>query len=278
MRRKGSFIRIEAIREVRTSVATFGAGVVETLDAQRPVPADGEPELIYQMVFDDLDRKLETAQETLVSAEDAHTRARIRRSDLTRSSEKLTGELYDRQVATRRTLAGIYGPERGFELAAVEGSTPRTVGALVDQVDQTVKVLRQPEIEVPTVVVDGVEVTLDDVATGLQSSLDELNAVRADLDKSRKAVNETVIARTEAIEEYDRVFPWVARALESYFRLAGEIRLADRIRTSVRRVTRRQAVEPDGGEAGEPAADAPEAGGVTPVTETVEATAETPEA
>ena len=43
--------------------------------------------------------------------------------------------------------------------------------------------------------------------------------------------------------EYDGVFPWVARTLEGLFRLAGEFELADRIRTSARRVTRRQAAE-----------------------------------
>ncbi len=165
---------------------------------------------------------------------------------------ELTTGLYDRQVATRRTLAGVFGPERGFELAAVEGTTPRRLSRLVDQVDQTVKLLREPEIELPTVVVDGVEVTLDTMATSLESGLQNLDGVRGQLETARKAVNETVIARNKAIEEYDRVFPWVARALESYFRLAGEIELANRIRTSVRRVTRHQAVEEDEGDSTSP--------------------------
>ncbi len=52
MRRKGSLIRIDAIREVRNSLATFGGGVVGKLDTRRPSPADGEPVFTYQVVFD----------------------------------------------------------------------------------------------------------------------------------------------------------------------------------------------------------------------------------
>ena len=100
MRRKGSLIRIEAIREVRASVATFGGGVVERLDARRPVPEEGGDGFTYQVVFNDLDRELATVQEKLISVEDAHTRTRIRRSELSRTSEELTSGLYDRQVAT----------------------------------------------------------------------------------------------------------------------------------------------------------------------------------
>ncbi len=270
MRRKGSLIRIDAIREVRNSLATFGGGVVGKLDTRRPSPADGEPVFTYQVVFDDLDRELEAAQETLVSAEDAHMRTRVRRSHLARTSEELTTGLYDRQVATRRTLAGVFGPELGFEIAAVEGTTPRRLGRLVDQVDQTVQLLRRPEVDVPTLVVDGVEVTLDTMATSLETGLTNLNGVRVDLEQARKAVDETVVVRNKAIEEYDRVFPWAARALESYFRLAGEIELANRIRTSVRRVTRRQTTDEDG-DVESPSSGGSQTGAEAPASEPAEA-------
>ena len=110
----------------------------------------------------------------------------------------------------------------------------------------------------PTVT-SGAQEILDSMVGELESDLGILDAIRVDLDKARKAVNETVIERNKAIEEYDRVFPWVARALESYFRLAGETDLANRIRTSVRRVTRRQAEEEEG-DAASPDASGSEAG------------------
>ncbi len=259
MRRKGSLIRIEASREVRTSVATFGDGVVERLDARRPAPVEGDPVFTYQLVFDDLNRDLEAVQDKLIEAEDAHTRSRIRRADLARTSEELTTGLYDRQVATRRTLAGLYGPDRGFEIAAIEGETPRGLGGLVNQVDQTVQLLREPEVALAPVV-EGGEELLDTMAGRLETGLENLSEVRVDLDQARKAVSETVIARNKAIEEYDRVFPWVARAFESYFRLAGETELANRIRTSVRRVTRRRSDEQEEGDAPSPASGGSDAG------------------
>ena len=149
MRRKGSLVRIAAIREVRTSVATFGGGVVERLDARRPAPVEGEPVFTYQMAFDDLDRELETVQEILVSAEDAHTRNRIRR---------FQPDAHHRGVEPPVSTTGrcrfgarwpaIYGPQRGFESRRgrrydAAASSP----ALLDQVDQTIKLLREPEIE-----------------------------------------------------------------------------------------------------------------------------------
>ena len=252
MRRKGSLIRIQAIREVRASLATFGAGVVERLDARRPAPPAGEPAFTYQVVFDDLDRELAAVQERLVTEEDAHMRNRIRRSNLNRTVEALTTALYERLVSTRRTLRGAFGPQSGFELAAVEGSTPEGTVGLLNQVDQTIKLLREPEVELPAVTIEGVDITLDAVAAGLENGLQELESVQADLEQARKAVSETVIERGKAIDEYDQVFPWVARALESYFRLAGELKLADRIRTSARRVTRRQAVDVEPGDTDEP--------------------------
>ncbi len=145
MRRKGSLIRIEAIREVRTSVATFGGGVITQLDARRPAPADGEPDFTYQVVFDDLDRELETVQDKLVSAEDAHTRSRIRRRNLARSSEELTTGLYDRQVATRRTLAGVFGPERLQDrLAAGVSSFARLRDRLAAGVSSFARLQKRP--------------------------------------------------------------------------------------------------------------------------------------
>ncbi len=54
--------------------------------------------------------------------------------------------------------------------------------------------------------------------------------------------------RRRAIAEFDAIFPWAAQAVEGVFRMAGERDLADRIRTSRRRVTRRQAEETESSE------------------------------
>ncbi|MCP3956490.1 MAG: hypothetical protein GY719_01415 [bacterium] len=264
MRSRAAFIRNLSVEEVRASLATFGGGVVQSLDLRRGAPVEGA--FSYQEVFADLDRELEAVQSGLVSAEDEHVRRRIQVSKVRRQSEEATTSLYDRQVKVRRALAAIYGPDRGFEVAAVEGNTPRSLKALADQVDQTVQLLEEPEGDLPSVVVDGVEVSLGTMATSLSTNLNGVRDLRVDLDRVRKAVGESLVARNKAIEEFDSVFPWVTRTLEGYFRLTGEADLADRIRTSARRVTRRQAEESDGADADEPVQEEP----ASTVTETVE--------
>ena len=241
MRSKASFVRIQSVEEVRASLAVYGEGIAERLQQRRERPVrEGEPTISYKALFEDLDQDLSGIRAGLVEAEDDHVRKRIQVSETRRSGEELTTELYDYQVAVRRTLAGLYGPDRGFEIAAVSGDTPRRLTALVDQVDQTAKLLRNPEVDLPRLAVDGIDINLESMVGRLESGMEEIRQVRARFERARKAAGETLILRNNAIEEFDRVFPWVARTLESLFRLIGERDLADRIRTSVRRVTRRQ--------------------------------------
>ena len=88
--------------------------------------------------------------------------------------------------------------------------------------------------------VDGVDISFGDVATGLETRLLEFRAQRAALDRARKGVGESKVLLDRALDEFRGSFPWIAQALEAFARMAGERELADRIRTSIRRVTRRQ--------------------------------------
>ncbi len=74
----------------------------------------------------------------------------------------------------------------------------------------------------------------------------------AEIDRARKEAEVTRKAKNDAIDQFDSVFLWVGRALESYFHLAGRHELAERVRPSTRRPGRRAAdVDPesDSGEA-----------------------------
>ncbi|MEM7349288.1 MAG: hypothetical protein AAF657_00685 [Acidobacteriota bacterium] len=282
MRSRAAFVRIQSVEEVRASLESYGVGIADRLEGRRaaPAPGEGESVAIYQALFDDLDRDLAGIHSRLVEAEDAHVRKRIQVSQHRRTGEELTEDLYDRQVAVRRTLAGLYGPDRGFELAAFSGETPRSAPGLVDQVDQTVKLLRAPEADVPELAVGGVDVNLGNMAGRLEAGMEQIRQVRGRFNRARKAAGESLILRNKAIEEFDQVFPWVARTLESLFRLAGETELANRIRSSVRQLTRRpvdeeeeqtaeasaegsetEATEQEPTEPAEPVSDAPSSSG-----------------
>jgi hypothetical protein len=65
----------------------------------------------------------------------------------------------------------------------------------------------------------------------------------------QKTADLSVVAKQKAIEDYDAAFIPIARALEAAFRMAGETELADRIRPTIRRLTRptEDDVPPPGG-------------------------------
>ena len=228
----------------------FFGRIADRLDGRRPPPATdegpGEPTFSYRDVFDDLGRDLESLRLKVVTAEDEYVRRQARSAAIGRQSEELAEELYDRQVAARRILGGAYDPDQGFELAAVSGTTPRNYKPLEEQVDQTVKLLREPVVEEPEVKLDGVDIDLGEVADGLEARMQGFRAKRSDLDRARKAVGESKVLLDRTLDEFKGSFPWIAQALEAFARMAGERELADRIRTSIRRVTRRQGENEEG--------------------------------
>ncbi len=249
MRSKASFVRIQSVEEVRASLATYGGGIAESLQRRRPAAA-GEGEALltainYQDVFGDLELDLGGAQSNLMAAEDKHVRSLIRISKLRRQRDALELKAHERLVANRRVLLGVFGPNRGFEVAALDGKTPRESKAMIDQLDQTIQLIRDPEGELPVVVADGVQLDLEGMATGFEADLVDLRQVRGQLERANKAAAKTVIAKNKAIEAFNAVFPPVAGILEGFFRLAGERELAERVRTSTRRVTRRQGAQGD---------------------------------
>ncbi len=155
---------------------------------------------------------------------------------------------------------GLFGPEHQFKLAATSGNTPQGPTALPEQVDQTVKLLRNPEAETPSVKIGGVDVSFETMADDLESDLGRYRSSRADLERRRKEGDATRLATNQAIEAFDRVFPWVASNLEGTFRLVGERDLANRIRTSIRRASRRQPEQEEEQAASqEPSSDGPAA-------------------
>ncbi len=237
MRRKKVLRRIVSIAEVRASLHTHRKRVGRKVD-ERPASADADP--FSQAYFDHMDQELATVERDVIKAEDAHVRKLVLIVQARRNTEEVASDLYGKQTSARQVLGGLYGSDRELELAAVSGRTPQAARALAEQVDQTVKMLRNPQGNEPPRKVAGVSVDFDVMADDLEGGRKVLRRSRAGLERARKAADGTRILTDEAIAEYDRVFPWVASSLEGLFRLAGEHDLADRIRTSVRRVTRKR--------------------------------------
>ena len=266
MRSKRVLRPIQSVEEVQASLDTFGGTIADRLDGRHSSPegegdAPGAP-FSYRDVFDDLGSDLESLRQSIVVAEDEHVHRQAGAAAVRRQLAKLGTDLYDHQVAARRVLLGAFDPSLGFELAAVSGETPRTFKPLEEQVDQTIKLLRNPVVEDRSVAIAGVEVELGTMADGLEGSLTGFRDKRSELDRARKAVGESKVLLDRALAEFQGRFPWIAQALEGYARMVGERELADRIRTSIRRVTRRQdepEEESDPDSTAEASSDAPSA-------------------
>ncbi len=256
MRRIEVSRRFGSAEEVRGSLSAHRGLIGGNLDVQRP--ASPETSFSYPVLFEHMDSELAQVVNKLVESEDRHVRQLAKISQLRRRRDQGFDDTYAKQVAARGILTSLYGKDRDFELAAVSGKTPESSKTLAEQVDQTVKFLRNPEVAEPSQKVAGVGVDLPTMADDLESDQKQLVGVRAELVQATKVADGTRRVTNQAIKEFDLVFLWIAHSLEGLFRLAGEEELANRIRTSARRVTRRQA-EPEDEQAAspEPSPDGP---------------------
>ncbi|MEM7582893.1 MAG: hypothetical protein AAF560_05890 [Acidobacteriota bacterium] len=243
MRRKTVLRRLISISEVQAALAAHREAIASQLDA-RPANQNAQP-ISTQGPFDLVGRELAALERQLVDAEDRHTRKRVQLEQLRRESRERFNALYSKQRATRQVLAGLFGADHAFQLAAVSGKTPQTSRALVEQVNQTLELLRRPEQPLPEPLIAGFSPDFNALANDLEATLTALRESRRAYEQLRKAADRTRLATQAALKETDRVFPQLAGTLENLFRLADEPDLAQRIRTSSRRVTRRQGVRDD---------------------------------
>ncbi len=255
MRRKDITRRKTSSAEVRAAVQAHRGQVGRQLDER---PASPNETAYSQAYFDHMDTELATVESDLVEAEDQHVRKQIQIDQARQQSDELASSVYDKQTSARQILVGLFGSKHQFALTAASGSTPQGPQTLPEQVDQTVKLLRNPAGDTPAKKVGGVDVDFGIMADDLELDLGQYRFSRTELERLRKEGDATRLATNQAIEAFDQVFPWVASSLEGTFRLVGERDLADRIRTSIRRVTRRQA-EPEEEQAGsqEPSSGGP---------------------
>ena len=173
--------------------------------------------------------------------------------DLQKRRDALNDQLFGRYFKARHTLETLFGRERGFEMLAVDGETPRDPTGLIHQVRSTVNFMQEPKIELPAVDVAGIDMDPAAMAIQLTDEADELESVLTGIERERKNAETTRMVKNEAIAEFDRRYLWVGRGLETYFHLAGMHELAEKVRPSTRRSGRRAADENLGPATVEPA-------------------------
>ncbi len=257
--------RERTFRIVHAAVDTHGGGAAMILNdrwAPAQAPEGGQPVTDYRLVFADLGDELGRARQAMLSTNHAHLGQLALIVDQQKQRDALSPALFDRYYQARHTLESLFGRQRGFEVLAVDGETPRDPTGLINQVRSTVTFLEKPKVKLPSVELAGVAIDLSAMAIQLTAGADDLEAVLSALDRERKNAEATRKAKNDALAEFDRRYLWIGRGLETYFHLAGLHELAERVRPSTHRPGRRAADEDLGPDAVETAsgeaAEAPE--------------------
>ncbi len=228
MRRKAVTRRLKAAARLHSFILATRDRLDRSL-SRRPAAPDG---CSYRPVFDHLLAELVAVERRLGEGEDAYDLARLQLSERRQSRLSAQVELHTRESRIRRFVRATSLYRGGVELRAA-GSTPKGGTALVMQVRGTLELLRMLERHSDP---DAVIILDPAVLAGeLETVLDKFRSEDARLDDARFAANSRRAKADEAIAEYDRVVPWVARGFESYCQLAGEEELADRVRRIARR-------------------------------------------
>ncbi len=196
---------------------------------------EGETMPAFLIILRFLQRLLASAREglTRIAAEhlkevDGDNKSRRRRDVL---KEKLAAK--GRRL--RDVLDGLFGPGSGLELAGLDR---RAAQEPVDLMAQTERIMeRFSAIDTGTIRPDLAGFSMDPTATiaDLQSDYDEFRGLVDELNRENRRSDATVIAKNQAMDEFDRIFRLVGSALAAYYSLAGHEELAKRVTPSTRR-------------------------------------------
>jgi hypothetical protein len=152
--------------------------------------------------------------------------------------------LGDELLLLRDTVEGIFGAQAAEELLGIGAPFDRDPVALSRLGRRAVETLRADGLELPLPRAPAVTVDFGRWADDLEPALEELEVVLGQLRWERRGAEAALVAKHQAMEDYDRFFLGVARLQEALFHFAGLTGLAERVRPSVRRpgLTHQEAV------------------------------------
>ncbi len=223
-----------------------------------PVLAEGEtlPDLAVPIEL--YGRRLQSFGDAMVAADEKYLAELAKLDEVQAEGVVPTRSLKGKILSLRSTCHGLFGEE--------------TLGplALDFNLAQDVRgVLRQAEIIRERVATSERELTAkrwiegslnrDSSARELDPEIEELRVIVKRLVEQRKQVDTAKVRKDKAREDFDRNYIPIVRVLEATFRVAGEAELADRIRPTVRQLTRNDDQEQE--------AQPPEASPETPSSE-----------
>ena len=229
--------------EVETQIATHSETVAARLDeAFAPLfnGAEEEQPPNFRAILQAMKDKLGDSRKRLSLAEERNINLVREAIELRDERETLTGSLYEDFSSMRRTVEELYrgrgkGNFNAFIVAGIQGPTAQKPTRLLRQIDLATQRLLQPELAFPASRFSEVRLEPAQLAQALQPRAARLHQVQAELRRVGSELNARRKEKNHAFVDHRRTLSWVTRGAESFFHLAGEHELAERIRPSVPR-------------------------------------------
>ncbi len=139
-------------------------------------------------------------------------------------------ETRDAVFNVRDTCEGVFDVKKlPLEFPRRVSGNPRV---LLEQVDHLIGQLSRSGLEMPVSKIKNTTILPDDLIETVKPPSDLLRKAVDDIDREAREAEVTLVEQDRAIEEWDLTFLWGARSAEGLFLLAGEDKLAARIRPS----------------------------------------------
>ncbi len=234
--------QVESEIEIHTDEVAVRLG--ETFAPLFEVWEEGQQPPDFRAILRALKDKLGDSREKLTQAEE-HLIELIRQTvELRAERQQLTESLYDDFSSLRRTVEELYRGKgkdnaNAFVVAGIQGPTGQKPTKLLRQIDLAIGHLLQPGLVFPVSRFSETRLEPSKLVNALKPRRDRLRQVQKDLRRVASETNASRKQKNRALESHKQIFSWVAQGVETFFHLAGEHELAERVRPSSRRPGRR---------------------------------------
>ncbi|MEE8525574.1 MAG: hypothetical protein V3T72_16685 [Thermoanaerobaculia bacterium] len=232
---KQSSDRTKTGRSLLAVLFVEGPKIAQLLvDLFSPYRLEGDPEPDFLGNLIAIGRKLKDAIDRVVSADNvlfaanaALDAARQRRDE---RKQRLNRQIMSLRGACNALFVNLTVQHMGFDKRTAQDSAP-----LLIQADRIVEHFRSDELAEAEYVFEGDDFDPKKYADQVAASAQELRESLDDVAESVRHVEMTVHDKRILTEAYDGIHLHGAQIFESYCRLVGEDKLADRVRTSASR-------------------------------------------
>ncbi|MEM7586874.1 MAG: hypothetical protein AAF560_26020 [Acidobacteriota bacterium] len=254
--------RLRQCEAVENAIRHHGQRVADVVSVrfQTLLPEGREIPDFWQLQLFLLDL-LQGRKEQMAAAEQAHVDELADDAEPRGRRDRFLARLGSQMVGMRSAFAGIYRPE-DIELLGFPRRIARDPESLLRQADRLIQRLNDPSLVLPVSQFGAAALAPVEMAQALVPDVESLRTALVDVGREVKEAQATLIDRDRAIAEFDAIFLWIARTLESLYRLAGEDGLANRVRPSVRQ---RKAKSKDEPQASDASGEAPSEGDAEPL-------------